>query len=130
MCEILVKLQDSTSPHPNSSKRGDVVDVRPDGSAVGRLERPPLFCIVSCPQSVESRRHLSNAWEKPNPDVPDNVPGDSWFADGVDSHKHGWRFDFALLSVADLATLESTGRIHLDDAPRYMLEKSTGRRDV
>ena len=65
MAELLVKLLSATNPDPVKDargcyKRGDVVDVRPDGFKWGREECPPRFVVVCIPGSSveESRKYL------------------------------------------------------------------------
>lgn len=54
MAEFLVKAIDATHKDPVKDvrgcyKRGDIVDVRPDGFEWGKEEAPPKFTIVKCP---------------------------------------------------------------------------------
>jgi len=51
MAEFLIKAADSTHPDPEKNdrgcyKRGDIVEVRPDGATYGRLEGLPNFLKV------------------------------------------------------------------------------------
>ena len=51
MAELLIRLADTTNPDPAKDargcwKRGDVVEVRPDGFRHGRFDGPPFFAVV------------------------------------------------------------------------------------
>jgi len=80
MAEFLIKNFDSTHPAPlvneKLEKAGDIVEVRPDGSVYGRLEKDPnKFLIVRCPgMDLESSRAFAEAYFDPlffDPERPD-----------------------------------------------------------
>lgn len=53
MAELLIKARNATHPNPDKDrmcyKRGDIVDVRPDGFLWGREECLPRFVIIKIP---------------------------------------------------------------------------------
>ncbi len=58
MCELLVFTRDD--PGPMRYKRGDVVDIMPDGHQWGRLEQLPPFRIIQLPGvAIDDVRHLA-----------------------------------------------------------------------
>jgi len=71
MAEFLIKAVSATHPDPEKNargcyKRGDIVDIRPDGWPWGAEERLPLFVLVKIPGlSVSNVIHYAGAY----PDV-------------------------------------------------------------
>lgn len=65
MAELLVKAIDAKNSDPlldaHCYKRGDIVDVRPDGWGWGLSEGPPLFVVVKIPGvSAKAYQHLTD----------------------------------------------------------------------
>jgi hypothetical protein len=83
MAELLIKAIDMTHPDPEKDKgcykRGDIVDVRPDGHPWGKEEGPPKFYIVKVPDAKpedikhlqESETETKNKQDKDGKDVLD-----------------------------------------------------------
>lgn len=77
MAELLIKAQDNTHADPVKNergcyKRGDIVDVRPDGFAWGKEECLPRFVVVKIPGLDHAKvRHFIEAhFDTTNPDAP------------------------------------------------------------
>ena len=75
MCELLIRNVDNVNPDPDkdlsgSYKKGDVVEVRPDGCEYGKNELSDRFRIVKYPGvPVEDMQHLTQMEMKSNSEV-------------------------------------------------------------
>lgn len=59
MAELIIKNFDSTSSHPASSKRGDVIAVMDDGHIWGNKECLPDFLVIHIDGSVADLQYLT-----------------------------------------------------------------------